>query len=207
MTRPLRVLVAGCGNMGASHARAYHQMPEFEIAGLVSRGPASRARAQQGAGRPPGVRGLLPGARGHAPRRREHQHVSRDPRRLRASRHRGRLPRLLREAAGRDRRGGAVHRRRRAARQPQAGDRLHPARPPGVDAVHRDRPDARQAAGDADEPEPAEPWPELELAPQPDGLDEPDRRLRRPLRRRHVPDDQCQTHAGLGRLARASPTS
>jgi predicted dehydrogenase len=42
MTRPLRVLVAGCGNMGASHARAYHKMPEFEIVGLVSRGPASR---------------------------------------------------------------------------------------------------------------------------------------------------------------------
>ena len=29
--------------MGASHARAYHKMPEFEIVGLVSRGPASRA--------------------------------------------------------------------------------------------------------------------------------------------------------------------
>jgi predicted dehydrogenase len=42
MSRPLRVLVAGCGNMGASHARAYHTMPEFEIAGLVSRGPESR---------------------------------------------------------------------------------------------------------------------------------------------------------------------
>jgi predicted dehydrogenase len=43
MTTPLRVLVAGCGNMGASHARAYHRMPEFDIVGLVSRGPASRA--------------------------------------------------------------------------------------------------------------------------------------------------------------------
>jgi predicted dehydrogenase len=42
MTNPLRVLVAGCGNMGASHARAYHKMPEFEIVGLVSRGPTSR---------------------------------------------------------------------------------------------------------------------------------------------------------------------
>jgi predicted dehydrogenase len=42
MTSPLRVLVAGCGNMGASHARAYHKMPEFEIAGVVSRGPESR---------------------------------------------------------------------------------------------------------------------------------------------------------------------
>ena len=46
MTRPLRVLVAGCGNMGASHARAYHKMPEFEIVGLVSRGPGqSRPRS------------------------------------------------------------------------------------------------------------------------------------------------------------------
>jgi predicted dehydrogenase len=42
MDRPLRVLVAGCGNMGASHARAYHRMPGFEIVGLVSRGPTSR---------------------------------------------------------------------------------------------------------------------------------------------------------------------
>jgi len=42
MPHPLRVLVAGCGNMGASHARAYHRMPEFQIVGLVSRGPASR---------------------------------------------------------------------------------------------------------------------------------------------------------------------
>jgi predicted dehydrogenase len=42
MQRPLRVLVAGCGHMGASHARAYRRMPEFEIVGVVSRGEASR---------------------------------------------------------------------------------------------------------------------------------------------------------------------
>ena len=42
MPTPLRVLVAGCGNMGASHARAYHKMPDFDIVGLVSRGPDSR---------------------------------------------------------------------------------------------------------------------------------------------------------------------
>jgi predicted dehydrogenase len=42
MTNPLRVLVAGCGNMGASHARAYHGMAEFQLVGLVSRGPTSR---------------------------------------------------------------------------------------------------------------------------------------------------------------------
>lgn len=35
---PIRILVVGCGNMGASHATAYHQMDEFEICGLVARG-------------------------------------------------------------------------------------------------------------------------------------------------------------------------
>lgn len=42
MKLPLRVLVVGCGHMGGSHARAYQRIPEFEIVGLVSRGPASR---------------------------------------------------------------------------------------------------------------------------------------------------------------------
>jgi len=40
----IKVLVAGCGNMGTSHARAYRQLPEFEIAGLVSRKPESREK-------------------------------------------------------------------------------------------------------------------------------------------------------------------
>lgn len=53
MERPLRVLVVGCGNMGASHARAYHRMPGFEIVGLVSRGPTSRgALSKELGGRP-----------------------------------------------------------------------------------------------------------------------------------------------------------
>jgi len=38
----MKVLVVGCGHMGASHARAYHKLPEFTVAGLVSRGPTSR---------------------------------------------------------------------------------------------------------------------------------------------------------------------
>jgi predicted dehydrogenase len=33
--------------MGTSHARAYHKMPEFEIVGVVSRGPESRRRLSQ----------------------------------------------------------------------------------------------------------------------------------------------------------------
>jgi predicted dehydrogenase len=35
---PLRVLVVGCGNMGASHATAFHTMNEAKICGLVSTG-------------------------------------------------------------------------------------------------------------------------------------------------------------------------
>lgn len=35
---PVRVLVVGCGNMGASHATAYHTLEGFEICGLVSTG-------------------------------------------------------------------------------------------------------------------------------------------------------------------------
>ncbi|MCM4167113.1 Inositol 2-dehydrogenase/D-chiro-inositol 3-dehydrogenase [Arenibacter antarcticus] len=34
----IRVLVVGCGNMGASHAMSYHLSDGFEICGLVSRG-------------------------------------------------------------------------------------------------------------------------------------------------------------------------
>ena len=45
MNSPLRILVVGCGHMGVSHARAYHKMSgDFEIVGLVSRGPASRQK-------------------------------------------------------------------------------------------------------------------------------------------------------------------
>jgi predicted dehydrogenase len=36
--RSLRVLVVGCGNMGASHAMAYKTMDCVEICGIVSTG-------------------------------------------------------------------------------------------------------------------------------------------------------------------------
>ncbi len=45
---PLRVLVVGCGNMGTSHARAYHRLKnDFSIVGLVARGAASREKLAQ----------------------------------------------------------------------------------------------------------------------------------------------------------------
>ena len=40
----IRVLVVGCGNMGTSHARAYHQLEGFDIVGLVSRTEKSRQK-------------------------------------------------------------------------------------------------------------------------------------------------------------------
>lgn len=43
----IRILVVGCGNMGASHARAYHKSDTFEIAGLVSRGVSKRILADE----------------------------------------------------------------------------------------------------------------------------------------------------------------
>ncbi len=38
MKNQLSVLVVGCGNMGAAHAKAYHNLKEFNIVGLVGRG-------------------------------------------------------------------------------------------------------------------------------------------------------------------------
>ena len=43
----LSVLVVGCGNMGSSHARAYHQLADFRVVGLVARGAASRDKLSQ----------------------------------------------------------------------------------------------------------------------------------------------------------------
>jgi predicted dehydrogenase len=44
MSAALRVLVVGCGNMGSSHAKAYHADPGFELAGVVDRDPDARHR-------------------------------------------------------------------------------------------------------------------------------------------------------------------
>src|SRR5688572_30191634 len=36
--KTIKILVVGCGNMGSSHATAYHHIDGFEICGLVSQG-------------------------------------------------------------------------------------------------------------------------------------------------------------------------
>jgi predicted dehydrogenase len=47
MKPKIRVLVVGCGNMGSSHARAYHKLEGFELVGLVSRQPKSREKLSE----------------------------------------------------------------------------------------------------------------------------------------------------------------
>ena len=42
MADKVKVLVVGLGNMGASHASAYHRNPGFEIVGLMSRSMKSK---------------------------------------------------------------------------------------------------------------------------------------------------------------------
>jgi predicted dehydrogenase len=51
MASNIRVLVVGCGNMGASHARAYQKIDGFEIAGLVSLRPDRREALNRALGR------------------------------------------------------------------------------------------------------------------------------------------------------------
>jgi predicted dehydrogenase len=45
--KPIRVLVVGCGNMGSSHATAYHHLDGFEICGLVSKGKTKEVLNQK----------------------------------------------------------------------------------------------------------------------------------------------------------------
>lgn len=43
----IRVLVVGCGNMGAAHAKAYHQIAGFSICGIVSTGQSKAVLNEQ----------------------------------------------------------------------------------------------------------------------------------------------------------------
>ena len=52
MADPVRILVVGLGNMGASHASAYHRLDGFEIVGLCSRSIRSREIPRELSGYP-----------------------------------------------------------------------------------------------------------------------------------------------------------
>ena len=42
MSGKVSIIVVGCGNMGSSHARAYHKLKGFDLVGLVDKNPAIR---------------------------------------------------------------------------------------------------------------------------------------------------------------------
>src|SRR6218665_1877180 len=54
MKQPIRILCAGAGHMGRSHALAYHSIDGFEICGIVTRSGKSGGAVKQevGAGYP-----------------------------------------------------------------------------------------------------------------------------------------------------------
>ncbi|WP_234570636.1 Gfo/Idh/MocA family oxidoreductase [Rhodohalobacter sp. 614A] len=52
MSHKINILVVGCGNMGASHARAYHKLDDFNIVGLVSRGDSKQRLSDELGGLP-----------------------------------------------------------------------------------------------------------------------------------------------------------
>ncbi len=44
MTNKIKTIVAGCGNMGSSHARAYHNLNGFQLTGLVDTNVSNREK-------------------------------------------------------------------------------------------------------------------------------------------------------------------
>ncbi len=44
---PINIIVTGCGNMGSSHARAYHRLSGFNLVGLVDRNATNREKLSE----------------------------------------------------------------------------------------------------------------------------------------------------------------
>ena len=110
-----RVLVVGLGNMGLSHAMAYARIDGFEVAGVCERSIAERTLPDALAGRR-ALHRLRQGARQPQAGRRLHLHLGRHPCRLRHQGDGGGRPCLRREAARRDGRG------RPSASSPRRGE-------------------------------------------------------------------------------------
>ena len=166
----IRVLVVGVGNMGLSHALAYDKIEGFELVGLCSRSirgrndlPAELASLPRYENVDEALAESRPDAVSINTYPNTHEELC--IKAFDAGCHVFVEKPLATTVDGAQ----AVVDKARADRQ-EAGHRLHPARPPGVAGVHQARPHARQAAGHAHEPQPAEPGAGLELAPQPDGI-------------------------------------
>ncbi len=158
MAKNLKVLVAGVGGMGASHTKGYVNTPGFEVVGLVVQKNVERAKRLAAA-----LSIDVPISTDYYKAFAETKpdvvsintlvdtHAAYSIHAMKAGCHvfmEKPIAKTVREAE-------QVVKVARADAA-QARHRLHPARAPGLEAVHRAGADPRQAAGHAHEPEPAE---------------------------------------------------
>ena len=184
-----RVLVVGLGNMGMSHALAYTRIPGFEVVGVCTRHIADKK---------------LPDALAEAKRFSNYEEALAELKPDVVSVNT--LPDTHADFAIKAMEAGAhvfvekplaeLWRARRRSSRPRSALkkklvigyilRLHPSWVKFIEIARA----ARHAAGLPHEPEPAVERRDLGVAQAAHGLFPADRRLRRPLCRRHVPDDE-----------------
>ena len=181
----IRTLVAGLGNMGRSHALAYHHDPAFEIVGLVNRSPVAL---------PAELCGYPVATDFHAELARlkpdlvaiatySDSHADYAVAAMEAGAHVFVEKPLATTVADAERVA-----RMAGDDRPQGGRRLHPAPPPLLAAADRGGPRPGRPVRVPSQPEPAKLWAYLGSAQGADADHAPHRRLRRALCRRHVPD-------------------
>ena len=205
MGNKVRVLVVGVGNMGLSHAKAYKSIEGFELVGLMSRTITSRKDLPPSVERRPAVRELRPGAGDRQAGRRLHQHAIPDThasyalKAFDAGCHvfswKSRSPTNVADAEKIVRQGPGETNRKLVIGYIL---RVHPswtkfievARTLGKPLVMRMNLN-QQSVGTT--------W---TLAQEPDELAVADRRLRRPLCRRDVPDDRRRSRCASTASAR-----
>ena len=169
MADKVKVLVVGLGNMGASHASAYHRNPGFEIVGLMSRSIKSKKIPDELKDYPlfedfdEALKATKPDA--VSINTWPNTHAEYAIKAINAGAHVFMEKPLATNIEDAE----AVVKLARAEEQ-EAGAGLYPARASELDEVHRAGQDARQAAGDAPQPQPAEQRPGLDLAQEPDRL-------------------------------------
>ena len=192
---PIRTLVAGLGNMGRSHALAYHADPAFEIVGLVNRSPRRPPRralrpTPWATDFPEALARLKPDLVSIATY--SDSHADYAVAAMEAGAHVFVEKPLATTAADAERVAAKAARDR-----PQGRRRLHPAPPPVLAAADRRGPRAWAAlTSSASTSTSKSSGPTWEIAQGADADHLADRRLRRALRRRHVPDHRRRAGRG-----------
>ena len=169
MADKVRVLVVGLGNMGKSHASAYHRNPGFEIVGIMSRSIKSKPIPDELKGYPlfEDFDAALAATKPDAVSINSwpNTHAEYAIKAMNAGAHVFMEKPIATTVEDAEK---VVAMARETNRKLVLGYilRVHPE----LDQVHRTRADAGQAAGDAPQPQPAEQRPGLDVAQEPDRL-------------------------------------